>query len=216
MRWPLSLLAVTCAWLAAPGAGAQPGPEAPAAAPGRALAGVSLVSQFHIGVPLALQDATVSRPGANLGARFSLSSRYFGAGLHGAYQWIPIEGALSPDPSLQSSGRTPLRRAVFGPFASAELPSASLFTPYVQVGVDFNFWNFDESALLCDFWQCTAATVYRFAPGLHGRVAGKLALPARPQVSFDFGLESGMSFPGRFFSRSKGFITPFLGVCVVN
>lgn len=224
MKWGLTLVAVALSWLSA-AAGAQTGSLAappPEPAPDdRALAGYLrkawLVSQLQVGVPLLLDtDRDVVRPGANLGGRFSVANRYFGGGIHGSYQWIPIEGGRSVSPVIQAPERRPLRRATFGPFVSAEIPSAAIFTPYVHAGFDFNFWNYDDNALVCDFWQCTSSNVYRFTPGFHGRLAGKVALTRRARVFLDLGLEAGVSFPGSFFSESQAWITPYLGIGVAN
>src|SRR5690606_35082074 len=51
---------------------------------------VWMVTQLHMGVPLLLDvDREVIRPGANLGLRLSVASRFFGGGVHASYQWIP-------------------------------------------------------------------------------------------------------------------------------
>jgi opacity protein-like surface antigen len=223
-RLTLVAVAVAVSWLAA-AAGAQT--EAPAAPPPEPTAGVPvlagyarnawLVSQFHVGVPLLLDtDRDVVRPGANLGGRFSVANRYFGGGIHGSFQWIPIEGGRAVAPVIQAPERMPLRRATFGPFVSAEIPSPATFTPYLHAGFDFNFWNYDDNALVCDFWQCTSSNVYRFTPGLHGRLAGKIELARRAKVFLDLGLEAGVSFPGSFFSETQAWITPYLGFGAAN
>jgi hypothetical protein len=206
----LFLLAWACPSSHAQGQGAAGEP-----ATTRHARSVALVSQFHVGVPILLDtDRETVRPGANLGARFSLMSRYFGGGIHGSYQWIPIdEGRAS---RTQREGRMPLRRAAFGPFVAAELPNLTPFTPYAQGGFDLNFWNFDENALICDFWQCVSSNVYHFTAGFHGRIGGRFAVATRRRVFLDLGIEGGMSFPQGFFANTQPWATPYLGVGVAN
>jgi hypothetical protein len=220
MKRTLSLIAVACAYLSA--SVAAQSSEISQADPEPALTRYErsawLVSQFHVGVPLLLgTDRDVVRPGTNLGMRLSFMSRYFGGGIHGSYQWIPIQGGVSPDPFFRQSGRRmPLRRAAFGPFVAAEASNRTAFTPYAQGGFDFNFWSFGENAVVCDFWQCTSSNVYRFTPGFHGRVGAKFELATHRRIFLDLGLEGGVSFPGSFFSRSQGWATPYLGIGVAN
>jgi hypothetical protein len=221
MKRILSLFAVACAYLSASAVAqstATPQVEDPEPAMTRYVRSAWLVSQFHVGVPLLLDtDRDVVRPGTNLGMRLSFMSRYVGGGVHGSYQWIPIEGGRSSrDPFGQTGRRMPLRRAAFGPFVAAELPNETPFTPYVQGAFDLNFWNFDENAIVCDFWQCTSSNVYRFTPGFHGRVGAKFELATHRRIFLDLGLEGGVSFPGSFFSRSQGWATPYLGIGVAN
>jgi hypothetical protein len=215
MKRLLSVIVLACGCLSVPAEGqatdtvGEPGLT-------RRVRSLALVSQFHVGVPLLLDtDRETVRPGANLGARFSLMSRYFGGGIHGSYQWIPIDEGRA-DTRRQTGGRMPLRRAAFGPFVAAELPNLTSFTPYAQGGFDLNFWNFAENALICDFWQCVSSNVYHFTAGFHGRLGGRFALATRRRVFLDLGLEGGVSFPGGFFERTQPWATPYLGVGVAN
>ena len=177
---------------------------------------VWMVTQLHMGVPLLLDvDREVIRPGANLGLRLSVASRFFGGGVHASYQWIPVESGAR-DPEFQTAGRTPLERAAFGAFVSLDGSNRSAFTPYLQGGFDAQLWRFDESEIVCDFWSCTSAGAHRFAPALSGRLGGKFALAAKRHVFLDVGCETALSFKGSFFTARRGALMPYFGVGLRN
>jgi hypothetical protein len=93
-----------------------------------------------------------------------------------------------------------------------QIPTPSGFTPYAQGGFDMNFWNYRETAFVCDFWYCYTTNVYRFTPGFHGRLGGQLPMRATSSAYLDLGVEVGMSFPGDFFLENQTWVTPYLGL----
>jgi len=164
---------------------------------------------FGVGVPFLLtDDRDVVRPGANLHARFAFTSRYAGVGMQASYQWIPIDTAAS---GVVGGTRDPLLRGAFGPFLHLQAPTPSGVIPYLQGGFDFNFWNFRETAVYCDYWTCFRTDVYRFTPGFHGRAGAQIPLTSW-SLMLDLGVEVGMSFPGDFFLENQTWVTPYLGI----
>lgn len=166
---------------------------------------LGLLSQLQLGLPFMMSEDAVRRdPGANLSARFALTSRYIGGGFQGGYQWIP------GDDRNEQTGAT-LGRAFFGPFMHLQFPTRSVLTPYGQLGVDFNYWNRSERERYCDPFQCFTTRVYRFTPGLHGRLGGMIAFGRKERVDVDLGLEANLSFRGSYFSSNEWFLMPYLG-----
>lgn len=169
---------------------------------------IGLLSQLQLGLPFMMSEASMRRdPGANLAARFAMSSAHFGAGFQGGYQWIPGD-------ERDGRARATLGRAFFGPFTHVQIPTRSFFTPYVQAGVDFNYWNRSERERYCDRFQCFDTRVYRFTPGLHGRVGATLAFGARGNVALDLGAEANLSFRGNYFTSNEWFLMPYLGLAL--
>lgn len=167
---------------------------------------IGLLSQLQLGLPFMMSDAsTRSQPGANLSARFAMSSAYFGAGFQGGYQWIPAD---------ERNGRGALGRAFFGPFAHLQVPTGTVFTPYAQAGFDFNYWNRSERERYCDPFQCFDTRVYRFTPGLHGRLGATFAFGPRRNVAIDVGAEANLSFRGSYFASNEWFLMPYLGLAI--
>jgi hypothetical protein len=227
-----SICALLLAWTLAPthvvaqwGAGAPP--EEPQAPPPTAVApsppaapyapqppprAIGFISSFNIGVPFLLDtDREVVRPGANLNGRFLFTTRYVGLGVQGGFQWVPIDLDASSG-TVQRFGREPMRRGYFGPLLHLQFPTNVGFTPYAQGGFDLNFWNFRESAFVCDFWYCYSTNVYRFATGVHGRLGARLALGPMTPLYVDLGVELGTSFEGDFFFENQPWVMPFIGL----
>lgn len=171
---------------------------------------IGLLSQLQLGLPFMLSEASMRRdPGANLAARFAMSSPYFGAGFQGGYQWIPGD-------ERGGRSRATLGRAFFGPFVHVQIPTRSFLTPYLQSGADFNYWNRSELERYCDRFQCFNTRVYRFTPGLHGRLGATFAFNARGSVALDLGLEANLIFRGNYFDSHEWFLMPYLGLAIRN
>lgn len=161
----------------------------------------------YLAVPFWLDvDRDIVRPMTSLEGIFGVSFGWFVAELEAGFSWTPIDlNELVP-----GSGQDPLQNFWFGLGGRFQIPNSSIVTPFLSAAFDFAFWNFRETSFNCGIWYCNSRAVFRFAPGITGRIGATFRAGAK--VSIDVGADLGMTFEGNFFDQIYGFIGPFAGI----
>mgnify|MGYP001813494648 CR=1 FL=1 len=174
---------------------------------------VGFTWSLGIGVPIVLDvPREVVRPGANIfffgGADFG----FFIVGGSAGLQWNPIDLNSGAVPGV--SGRAPLTRIYLSlPEVRFQIPDLKVVLPYISGSVDMNFWNFQETAIGCGYWYCSAYSVYRFTPGFTGK-AGLGFNIKESGVYIDAGFQYSFTGKGNFFEESGWWLAPYVGVLV--
>ncbi len=163
---------------------------------------------FTIGVPL-FNDvpSEVVRPGANLNFRGGMDFGFFGAFVQAGTMWNPID--LNQLPGGRGLGRSPLHRLYFGLGARLQYPHER-FRPYVDLALNFNFWNFRETGLACGFWYCSSVNTYRFSVGWETRLG--LQIVVKGPIAIDLGTTFAFTYQGDFFAEPQYWLEPYLGI----
>lgn len=172
---------------------------------------VGFTWSLGIGVPIFLDvPRDVVRPGANIfffgGADFG----WFIIGGATGLQWNPI----NLNNLAGFSGKGPLTRIYLSaPEVRFQVPDLKVVLPYLSGSFDMNFWNFQETAIGCGYWYCSAYRVYRFTPGFTGR-AGVGFNINESGVHIDVGFQYSFTGKGNFFQDSGWWLSPYVGVLV--
>ena len=166
---------------------------------------------FNIGVPIWLEvDRDVVRPGADLHFFGGYDIGYAMFGIDLGAMWTPIDLSGAPGvPSGFDTGRGPLTRLYFSPEVRVQVPNPTPLVPYLAVAADFNWWHFRETGIVCNFWYCTQANVFRFTPGFTAKLG--LAFLVKQGAHIDVGVKYSLSGAGDFFTRREHWFTPYLG-----
>lgn len=174
---------------------------------------VGFTWSLGLGVPIVLDvPREVVRPGANIfffgGADFG----FFIVGGSAGLQWNPIDLNSGAVPGV--SGRSPLTRIYLSlPEVRFQIPDLKVVLPYISGSFDMNFWNFQETAVGCGYWYCSAYSVYRFTPGFTGK-AGLGFNIKESGVYIDAGFQYSFTGKGNFFEESGWWLAPYVGVLV--
>jgi hypothetical protein len=189
----------------------------PTSSSGAAVMRPRTFGSFDLGVPILLDvDRDLLRPGVNLHGQGGLDLGYVAFFVHGGWRWFPVDFDRAADAGqLQYSGggRHPLKNPYFGLGARVQVPNRSPVIPYASVSFDFNFWNFNQTDVVCVGyygWYCGTYDVYEFTPGFSGRLGA--AIEVRNGLYVDVGVNVSMSFEGDFFEENQSWVEPFLGV----
>jgi hypothetical protein len=195
-----------------PAYGVTPGGDGPPVHPASRTFG-----SIDLGVPLMLDvDHDLIRPGVNLHAQGGLDLGYVAFFVHGGWRWIPVDFdryAEKGHSQYEGEGRDPLKNPYFGLGVRGQIPNRSRVMPYASVAFDFNFWNFQETDIVCGgfyYWWCADYEVYRFTPGFSGRLG--LAVHIAQGLYVDLGMGASMSFEGDFFESNQAWVEPYAGV----
>lgn len=168
---------------------------------------------LNIGVPVFLKvDHNVVRPGADLSWVGGLDIGYVVFGFGVGVMWTPLDLGNFMDNNGNSGPRSPLTRLYFFPEIRFQVPNDSVVLPYLTGAFDVNWWNFRETGLVCGWWFCSTSSIYRFTPGFTGKVG--MAFELKRGVKLDVGMKWSMSGKGDFFSQTRWWLTPYLGVLV--
>ncbi|MEM8605516.1 MAG: hypothetical protein AAGF92_00315 [Myxococcota bacterium] len=170
---------------------------------------------LQLGVPVFLDVPNdIVRPGADLSFFGGADFGYFVIGGATGIGWNRIRvprtfnGQTIPNP-----GDSPLTRIFISiPEFRVQIPDLKVVLPYVSGALDLNFWNFREVQIVCDFYWCFAADVYRFTPGFTGRAG--MGFQVNKAVYIDVGLRYSLSGKGEFFNEVRWWLTPYVGVIV--
>lgn len=166
-------------------------------------------SSFYITVPLVQDvDREVVRPGASIEGRIGVILGVLVPEFEIGFQWIPVD----LDKLRPGLGRDPLKLFFFGLGLRLQIPTDSRVQPYVSGAFNFNWWNFRQESLACNFWYCTAVDRYSFTPGFSGRAG--IAIDVDRGVAIDLGVKLAMSFEGDFFSENQFWVAPMFGFTV--
>ena len=72
-----------------------------------------------------------------------------------------------------------------------------------------NWWHFRETGIICNFWYCTQASVFRFTPGFTAKLG--LGFLIKQGAHIDIGAKYSLSGAGNFFTRREHWVTPYVG-----
>ena len=121
------------------------------------------------------------------------------------WQWH----AIDIDPRYDDA----LYRTYFSLGGRVEGHNRSIVTPYLEAAFDFNWWSLSfDTAVVCGRYYCYEEDVYRFAPGITGRVGAQIEV--LPEVAVEAGLEMAVTFEGNVFPDPQSWLAPFFGATV--
>jgi hypothetical protein len=174
---------------------------------------VGFTWSLGIGVPIVLDvPRDVVRPGANVNFFGGADFGWFIIGGDAGLQWNPIDFNSGAVPGI--TGRGPLTRIYLSlPEVRFQVPDLPVVLPYISGAFDINFWNFQETAIGCGYWYCSAYRVYRFTPGFTGK-AGVGFNIKESGVHIDVGFQYSFTGKGNFFEDSGWWLSPYVGVLV--
>ena len=165
---------------------------------------------FNIGVPIWFNvDDSIVRPGADLHLFGGYDIGYAMFGINLGAMWTPIDLNGAPGVPAGSGGRSPLTRLYGAPEVRVQVPNRTPILPYLAMTFDINFWNFRETGIVCNYWYCTQANVFRFTPGFTAKVG--IAFRIKRGAHIDLGAKYSYSGAGNFFQRKEQWVTPYLG-----
>ncbi len=165
---------------------------------------------FNIGVPLWLNvDKDVVRPGADLHLFGGYDVGYGMFGVNLGAMWTPIDLNNAPGVPPGMGGRNPLTRLYIAPEVRVQVPNPTPIVPYLAMTFDSNWWHFRETGVVCNFWYCTQASVFRFTPGFTAKFG--VAFRIKQGAHIDVGAKYSYSGAGDFFNRREMWLTPYLG-----
>ncbi|RLB57420.1 MAG: hypothetical protein DRJ42_00335 [Deltaproteobacteria bacterium] len=164
--------------------------------------------QVDFGSPIFYDvDSDVVRPGFNFDLRGGILKNFFGGFMHAGASWNNID--LEHVPGWAGYGNDSLKRLYFG-FGGRLMYAEGKVKPYVDLAIDFNFWNFRETSYGCGYWYCSTYDHYRFALGWSSRAGIQIAI--NEMIAIDLGVSFEMSYAGDFFDRTVYWMTPSAGI----
>ncbi|MBW1760863.1 MAG: hypothetical protein JRJ64_05075 [Deltaproteobacteria bacterium] len=153
-------------------------------------------------------DRDIVRPGGTVDARIGWNYKW----------WVPMLalGFRGNGLNLQNVSGAPVgthRETLTNIFFALGMrfvtPNRTRVAPFLDGWFDFNWWNLNETQVVCNVWYCTGVNQYRFTPGFHGRIG--MQIRVAPQADLEIGFGAGYSFQGQFFLRNRSWLEPSVG-----
>lgn len=150
-------------------------------------------------------DRDIVRPGGFVDVRFGWDYKWwvpmFALGFRGS--GLNLQNVPGAPPGTRSETLTNIFFSLGFRFKA---PNSSRVTPFLDGLFDMNWWQANETQVVCSGYYCVGSNRYRFTPGFHGRVG--IQIRVAPQAEIEVGFGAGYSFKGQFFFRNRSWLEP--------